>query len=87
MTGALLDLAVDVVAGVGCPQALSVGFREGEDNEAFWQVFLGPSDELGLTFGVGFPLKRKDGARRMRGSGKAAMGVLWSARDLRVGIG
>jgi REP element-mobilizing transposase RayT len=33
-----------------------------------------------------FSLRRKDGARRMRGSGKAATGVLWSARDLRVGI-
>jgi hypothetical protein len=33
-----------------------------------------------------FTAKRKDGARRMRGSGKAAAGVLWSVRDLRVGI-
>ncbi|QTN32499.1 hypothetical protein HZ994_09210 [Akkermansiaceae bacterium] len=33
-----------------------------------------------------FSRKRKDGARRMRGSGKAAAGVLWSVRDLRVGI-
>lgn len=34
-----------------------------------------------------FPAKRKDGARRLRGSGKPAAGVLWSARGLRVGIG
>ncbi len=34
-----------------------------------------------------FSGKRKDGARLMRGSGKAAAGVLWSMRDLRVGIG
>jgi len=34
-----------------------------------------------------FTEKRKDGARRMRGSGKAAAGVLWSVRDLRVDIG
>lgn len=34
-----------------------------------------------------FSERRKDGSRRMRGSGKAAAGVLWSARDLRVGIG
>ncbi len=34
-----------------------------------------------------FPEKRKDGARRMKGSGKAAAGVLWSARDLRVRLG
>ncbi len=27
---------------------------------------------------------RKDGARRMRGNGKAAAGVLWSLRDPRV---
>jgi hypothetical protein len=34
-----------------------------------------------------FSKKRKDGARRMRGSGKAAAGELWSVRDLRVGVG
>ena len=33
-----------------------------------------------------FTEKRKDGARRMRGSGKAAAGVLWSVRDLRIGV-
>ena len=33
-----------------------------------------------------FSERRKDGARRMRGSGKAAAGMLWSVRDLRVGI-
>jgi putative transposase len=33
-----------------------------------------------------FTEKRKDGARRMRGSGSPAAGVLWSARDLRVRI-
>ena len=33
-----------------------------------------------------FSKKRKDGARKMRGSGKAAAGVLWSARDLRVRV-
>jgi REP element-mobilizing transposase RayT len=33
-----------------------------------------------------FGLKRKDGARRMRGNGKPAAGVLWSLRDLRKGI-
>jgi hypothetical protein len=32
-----------------------------------------------------FSEKRKDGARRMRGSGAAAKGLLWSMRDLRVG--
>jgi putative transposase len=31
-----------------------------------------------------FTEKRKDGARRMRGNGTAASGVLWSVRDLRV---
>lgn len=34
-----------------------------------------------------FPERRKDGARRMRGGGKAAAEVLWTVRDLRVGIG
>jgi putative transposase len=33
-----------------------------------------------------FTERRKDGARRMRGSGAAAKGVLWSIRDLRVGV-
>jgi hypothetical protein len=33
-----------------------------------------------------FSEKRKDGARRMRGSGAAAKGLLWSMRDLRVGV-
>ena len=33
-----------------------------------------------------FTERRKDGARRMRGSGAAAAGVLWSARDLRVRV-
>jgi hypothetical protein len=33
-----------------------------------------------------FTAKRKDGARRMRGSGQAAAGVLWSMRDLRVRV-
>ena len=33
-----------------------------------------------------FTEKRQDGARRMRGSGLAAAGVLWSIRDLRVRV-
>jgi putative transposase len=33
-----------------------------------------------------FTPKRKDGARRLRGNGKSAAGVLWSLRDLRVRI-
>ena len=33
-----------------------------------------------------FTEKRKDGARRMRGSAKAAAGTLWSVRDLRVRV-
>ncbi len=33
-----------------------------------------------------FTVKRKDGARRLRGSGKPAAGLLWSARDLQVRI-
>jgi putative transposase len=33
-----------------------------------------------------FGTKRKDGARRMRGNGKTAAGVLWSLRDLRVRV-
>jgi hypothetical protein len=33
-----------------------------------------------------FTAKRKDGARRMKGSGAAAAGMLWSMRDLRVRI-
>ena len=33
-----------------------------------------------------FTEKRKDGARKLRGSGAAAAGVLWSVRDLRLRI-
>ncbi len=33
-----------------------------------------------------FTEKRKDGARRLKGNGKAASGVLWSVRDLRLRI-
>ena len=33
-----------------------------------------------------FSAKRKDGARAMRGSGSGAKGLLWSVRDLRVGV-
>jgi putative transposase len=33
-----------------------------------------------------FTERRKDGARRMKGTGKAAAGVLWSVRDLRVRV-
>ena len=33
-----------------------------------------------------FSAKRKDGARKMRGAGTAAAGVLWTARDLRVRV-
>jgi hypothetical protein len=34
-----------------------------------------------------FSKRRKDGARRMRGSGETAKGMLWSMRDLRPGVG
>jgi len=34
-----------------------------------------------------FGPRRKDGARKLRGSGAAAAGLLWSARDLKKGIG
>ena len=33
-----------------------------------------------------FGPKRKDGARAMRGSGSGARGLLWTVRDLRLGI-
>ena len=33
-----------------------------------------------------FTERRKDGARRLKGNGKAAAGVLWSLRDLRVRV-
>jgi hypothetical protein len=33
-----------------------------------------------------FTAKRVDGARRMKGNGKAAAGVIWSIRDLRVRV-
>ena len=33
-----------------------------------------------------FTEKRKDGARKLRGNGSAAAGVLWSVRDLRLRV-
>jgi REP element-mobilizing transposase RayT len=33
-----------------------------------------------------FSAKRKDGARKMRGNGQAAAGIIWSARELRKGV-
>jgi hypothetical protein len=33
-----------------------------------------------------FGLKRKDGARKLKGDSAAASGILWSLRDLRKGI-
>jgi putative transposase len=33
-----------------------------------------------------FSPRRKDGARKLKGNARAAAGVLWSARDLRVGV-
>jgi putative transposase len=33
-----------------------------------------------------FPARRKDGARRLRGNGSPAAGLLWSVRDLRVRV-
>jgi putative transposase len=42
------------------------------------EVFVGARER--------FTERRKDGARRMRGSGAGAKGVLWSMRDLRVGV-
>jgi hypothetical protein len=33
-----------------------------------------------------FGARRTSGARRMRGTGAAAAGVIWSARDLKVGV-
>ncbi|HEX7261209.1 MAG TPA: hypothetical protein VF258_05285 [Luteolibacter sp.] len=43
-------------------------------------------DEAFLKSRERFGTKRKDGARTMKGSGGGAKGVLWSIRDLRVGV-
>jgi REP element-mobilizing transposase RayT len=51
---------------------------------------IGSKDFVNEAFAAArerFSVKRKDGARRMRGIGKGAGGVLWSARDLRMGVG
>jgi putative transposase len=51
---------------------------------------IGSKDFVNEAFAAArerFSEKRKDGARRMRGIGKGAGAVLWSARDLRVGVG
>ena len=44
-------------------------------------------DEIFKSCRERFGARRKNGARGMRGSGAPAKGVLWSARDLRVGVG
>lgn len=43
-------------------------------------------DEVFLTARGRFTAGRKDGARRMKGAGKPASGVLWSMRDLRLRV-
>jgi len=52
--GALLDLAIDVLACVRSTQKLHVSFQKGEDGKAFGQIFLCPSRELTLSLRVGF---------------------------------
>jgi len=42
------------------------------------EVFMGARERFGP--------KRKDGARKLRGSGSSAAGMLWSVRDLRKGV-
>ncbi|MFK7851623.1 MAG: chemotaxis protein CheW, partial [Akkermansiaceae bacterium] len=42
------------------------------------EAFIGARDR--------FSERRKDGARRLRGNARPAAGILWSARDLRVGV-
>jgi hypothetical protein len=50
---------------------------------------IGSKDFVNEAFAAArerFTENRKDGARRMRGNAKAAAGVLWSVRDLRVRV-
>ena len=50
---------------------------------------IGSKEFVNEAFASGrdrFGPKRKDGARAMKGSGSGGKGVLWSVRDLRVGI-
>ena len=47
------------------------------------KVFL---NEAFLNSRERFGEKRKGGARRMKGNGKPAAGVVWSLRDLRVRV-
>ena len=48
------DLTIDIFAGVGCAKTDSESRMQGENGEAFWEIFFGPSGELWLGFGVGF---------------------------------
>ncbi len=52
--GALLDLAIDVLACVRSTQKLPVSFRKGGDGKAFGQIFLCSGSELTLSLRVGF---------------------------------
>lgn len=53
-------------------------------------VVIGSRDFVDAAFDSArerFGTRRKNGARRLRGNGKSAAGLLWSLRDLRVDIG
>ncbi len=52
-------------------------------------VVIGSKEFVNEAFAAArerFTEKRKDGARRMKGAGREAAGILWSARDLRVNV-
>ncbi|MCP5534590.1 MAG: hypothetical protein H7A48_15575 [Akkermansiaceae bacterium] len=74
-----------VLSDLGMPAMLRCRVRYFTDG-----AVIGSRDFVNEAFAGArerFPARRRDGARRMRGTGAAAAGVLWSMRDLRTDIG
>lgn len=51
-SGSAFDFLAETLGGVGGAQAKAVSFWDGEDGEAFWDVFLEPGGELRSGFAV-----------------------------------
>ena len=84
LEGATADRRDDVLPDLGMAGMLSKRVRYFTDGAVIGsKAFVNEAfDEARQRFTE----RRKDGARSMRGSGAAAKGVLWSVRDLRVGV-
>ena len=48
--GSAFDFLVDALKRVACAHALLVRRRQGEDSEAFWEIFFHPEGKFGGGF-------------------------------------